>query len=150
MTKTMENKKERDVPAYRKHFKQTRSDELYVRILDHMLKNRLYRNSKYMARQLADDLGVKPRHISAAIANQTGGNYNAFVNGFRLRDACRMLASPRHASMTIEEVGLLSGFTSRQAFYVAFAREYNVTPKEYRLEKLPPARKEEPSDDDNP
>ena len=32
-----------------------------------------------------------------------------------------------------EEIGLLAGFSSRQAFYLAFSRVYDITPRAYRL-----------------
>ena len=35
---------------------------------------------------------------------------------------------------TVEEVGLMAGFSSRQAFYLAFSRRYQVTPLAYRRE----------------
>ena len=82
---------------------------------------------------MAEILHTNTRYISAAIANCTGGNYNMMVNKFRLRDACRMMQSPRYAHLTTEEIGLLAGFSSRQAFYLAFSRVYDITPRAYRL-----------------
>lgn len=129
----MKDKAEKAVPAYRLRLKAERSDELYVRILDHLVRHKLYRDPGYTATRLAADLQTNTRYIAAAVANRTGSNYNTLVNSFRLRDACQMLRSPRYAHLTAEEVGLLSGFSSRQAFYLAFAKVHNVTPRAYRL-----------------
>lgn len=130
----MEAEKQPKEPAYRLRLKSEKADELYIRILDHLTRNRRYRNPDYTASQLAKDLKTNTRYISAAIALRTGSNYNALVNSFRLRDACRMLRSPRHAHLSAEEIGLLSGFSSRQAFYAAFRRVYTITPRAYRLQ----------------
>lgn len=129
----MKEKEAKPIPAYRSRLKSEKSDELYVRILEHLTKKKLYKDPNYTSRQLAKDLNTNTRYISAAVANRSGDNYNNLVNSFRLRDACRMLRSPRYARFTVEEIGLLSGFSSRQAFYMAFAHAYDTTPRAYRL-----------------
>ncbi len=127
------------VPAYRTRLKSERSDRLYVQIMEELTRDKRYRDPKFSTRQLAELLHTNTRYISAAVANCTGGNYNALVNKFRLRDACQMLRSVRHTHLTAEEIGLLSGFSSRQAFYQAFARVYDMTPRAYRQSNLQPA-----------
>ena len=133
----MENDKA--TPAYRTRLKAERADELYIRILQKLTGEKLYRDPKYTTAKLAKDLHTNTRYISAAVAVSTGQNYCALVNGLRLRDACKMLRSPKYAHLTAEEIGLLSGFASRQAFYTAFSRFYDCTPREYRT----------PGDEDN-
>lgn len=129
------DKEKKPVPEYRLRMKGDTSDELYVRILAHLTKNKLYRDPTYTTRQLAKDLNTNMRYISAAVGNNSGNNYSNLVNSFRLRDACHMLRSSRYARFTAEEIGLLSGFASRQAFYKAFSRVYDMTPRAYRLSK---------------
>lgn len=119
-------------PAYRSRLKAERANELYIQILEKISKEKLYRDPDYNTAKLAADLNTNTRYISAAVAVNTGGNYNALVNGLRLRDACKMMRSPKYEHMTVEEIGLFSGFASRQAFYLAFHRVYNCTPKDYR------------------
>ena len=124
--------KDNNIPAYRNRLKAERADELYIRILQKLTGDKLYRDPQYTTAKLAADLHTNTRYISAAVAVRTGQNYCALVNGLRLRDACKMLRSPKYYHLTAEEIGLLSGFASRQAFYKAFARQYDCTPKEYR------------------
>ncbi len=128
----MKESDEKKKPLYRTRLKSARSDELYIKILNRLTTNRRYRDPHYTARQMAKDLNTNVRYISAAVGNGTGSNYNTLVNTLRLRDACQMLRSKRFAKMTTEEIGLLAGFSSRQAFYLAFSRMYDITPKEYR------------------
>ncbi len=120
-------------PAYRTRMKGERANALYVAILQRLTQGKLYRDPSYGTAQLARDLDTNTRYIAAAVAECSGGNYCALVNGLRLRDACRMLRSPRYAHLTAEEIGLLSGFASRQAFYLAFHRLYKCTPRDFRL-----------------
>ena len=109
------------------------SDKLYVQIIQKKGVDIRYRAADYSALKLSADLHTNPRYISVVVALHTGGNYSALVNGYRLRDACRMLRSPRYRDYTVEEIGLECGFASRQAFYLAFHRLYKVTPRQYRL-----------------
>lgn len=124
-------------PAYLKRLGPEQVDALYVRIVDRLTRTKLYRDPAYTAARLADDLGTNTRYIAAAVALSTGDNYSALVNGLRLRDACRMMTSHKYRHLTLEEIGLLAGYASRQAFYLAFNRKYHCTPKAYRkqLEK---------------
>lgn len=118
--------------AYCERLKPERADELYLRIRAKLTRERLYRDPRYGTAQLSADLGINTRYISAAVSLATGSNYCALVNSLRLRDACRMLRSPKYTELTTEEIGLLSGFSSRQAFYLAFKRVYDCTPAAYR------------------
>ncbi len=111
------------------------SDQLYVQIIQKVGVEKRYQDPNYSAKKLAEELHVNPRYISAALALHTGDNYNALVNGYRLRDACRMLRSPRYLQYTVEEIGIMCGFASRQAFYLAFHREHKMTPRKYRFGK---------------
>lgn len=119
-------------PSYLKRLSPDQVNALYVRIVDHLTRGKRYRDPTYTAGRLAADLQTNTRYIAAAVSLSTGGNYSALVNGFRLRDACNMLASHKFRDMSIEEIGLLAGYASRQAFYLAFNRTYHCTPKTYR------------------
>lgn len=119
-------------PFYRSRLKAERWQALYVQILKHITEARRYRDPKCTAMKTAQELDTNVQYVSIAVANATGDNFKALVNGLRLKDACRMLASPRYARLTAEEIGLLAGFSSRQAFYLAFHRHYACTPKQYR------------------
>lgn len=120
-------------PAYRIRLSKERSDQLYSSIVDLLENKKRYRNPNYSAKLMAEELNTNSRYISAAVANVTGDNYSALINRYRLRDARRMLRSPRLHALSIEKIGLLSGFASRQSFYIAFTRAFSdETPAAYR------------------
>lgn len=110
------------------------SDMLFMKIIEAIGPGKAYRNPNFTAAQLAKDLDTNPRYISVAIATHTGGNFNQLVNSYRLREAYRLLRSPKHRKQSVEQIGLMCGFASRQAFYLAFHREQKMTPRKYRLE----------------
>lgn len=106
--------------------------KLYQDITKKLSTGRRYRDPHCSALCLARELNVSQRDISTAIATHFGDNYNALINSYRLRDARKMLCSSRHAQFTAEEIGIMSGFSSRQSFYTAFNRAFHCTPKQYR------------------
>lgn len=117
---------------YHAHYNTDRSDELYSRLIATLMRGQRYAHPGCKAGVLAAELGVSRAMLSAAIAQHTEGNFASLLNGLRLRAACRRLASPLYDNVSAEEIGLSVGYVSRQAFYTAFARVYDVTPKAYR------------------
>ena len=118
---------------YYRRISSERTDKLFVRIMNAVTENKRYRGGECTASCIAAELGIKSRDISAVVAIQTGENYNTLINNLRLRDACKMLTSSNYKDYSVEEIGLYAGFSSRQAFYLAFSKVYDITPKQYRL-----------------
>lgn len=76
-------------PAYRTRLKAEKANELYLRIVEKLTKEKLYRDPSYNTTKLAADLKTNTRYIAAAVAVCTGNNYSALVNSLRLRDVCK-------------------------------------------------------------
>ena len=112
--------------------RQARTRPLYAQICKMLESGRRYRDTSFTAGRIAQELSIHPRDISEAVATHFGDNFNALVNSYRLRDAQRMIRQPRYSKYTLEEIGLLAGFNSRQSFYTAFGRAFHCTPKQYR------------------
>lgn len=124
------------LPQVRTHYYNRMSgdltDRIYASLVDKITKGHRYREMGITAKMLADEMGVSQGYISATLRRHGNANFKSMVNALRLRDACKMLRSPRYANRTIEEISLLVGFASRQAFHKAFSKIYVVSPSEYR------------------
>ena len=120
---------------YHKKMSESLTDHIYAALMEIVTKKRRYREPNITAKEVAAEIGTDPRYISAALRRHGDANFNAVINSLRLRDACKMMHSPRYANYSAEEIGLLSGFASRQAFYLAFKKIYNTTPAKYRVNK---------------
>ena len=127
-------KEGKKLAAYHSRMNPELCDLLFIKIMQFLSTNKLYRDPSYTTRQLAIDLNTNTRYISTAVAIHTGNNYNTLVNSMRLRDACKLLKSSRYAEFTAEEIGLTVGFCSRQSFYTAFTKAMHTTPRAYRLQ----------------
>ena len=121
--------------SYLDHFSADRASRVYVQVLEQLKVKKLYRERGITARQIAEIIDEDPRAISAALAIETGDNFFALINQLRVREACRLLRDPKFAEWSAEEIGLRSGFSSRQSFYTAFNLYVGVTPKKYRKQE---------------
>lgn len=130
----MENKEDNEltIPSYRKSLEPQRAEVLFNAIVKQLKKSNHYRNSEYTMEHLAKDLNVKRKYITASVLNCTGENYKALINQMRMRDVKRMMRTEKCQHMTIEDIALLAGYTSRQSFYTTFQRIFGTSPAAYR------------------
>lgn len=83
--------------------------------------------------RLAELASTKSKVASQVINEMSGGNFNAFVNEYRIKEACkRMNDLDFSANLTIEAIGNGVGFKSRNTFNIAFKRFTGLTPREYQ------------------
>ncbi len=85
---------------------------------------------------IAQEIGCDHRAISAAISTQAGINFHQLIGKIRSNEVAQRLVDPKFSDYTVEEIGLHCGFSSRQSFYNAFHRSFNMTPRQYRLQHL--------------
>ena len=108
-------------------------EEVSKQIVLKLMIEKKYRDPKYSARQLAREIGVNPRQISAVVAVRFQQNYSKLVSDMRVREAMYMFQDSHFDDMTIEDVAINVGFTTRQSFYADFNRLSGMTPREYRI-----------------
>jgi AraC-like DNA-binding protein len=118
-----------------------RKDELRDRILQIVVDDKKYREKDYTASQLAADLGTNCRYISAVMNERFHTNFNGLVNKHRIEEAMELLAKEQYIEKSIEEIGEMVGFGTRQAFYASFFRFQNTTPREFRISHLGPMKR---------
>lgn len=124
-------KKEKNA-SYRMLLRPELVDEIYEKILQKLLVDKIYQDPTYSAKQLAEELRTNTRYISAVINLRFQQNYSSLINEYRIKKALYMLIDSRYQDKTIEEIGNMVGFANRQSFYAAFYRQKGITPKEYR------------------
>ena len=82
-------------------------------------------------KSLAEAVGSHPNAVSRLINQETGGNFNDFVNSFRIRLAQERLRSETYRNYTVEAIGQSVGFRSKSAFYQAFKKQTGLSPSQY-------------------
>ncbi len=107
------------------------------RLLDVMRSERFYRQESLTIVLLARRLDIPEYRLRRIINQQLGyRNFNAFLNDFRIEDACRVLADPAQERLPILNLALDLGYGSPGPFNRAFRARTGQTPTEYRRAKL--------------
>ncbi len=104
-------------------------------------EQKLFLESNINLERFAEQIGLRPRDVSAVLKLHYQSNFFEFINGYRVEEAKRLLALPEYKDETILEVIFKSGFNSPSAFHRFFKRMVGVTPTEYRKQAIEAARK---------
>lgn len=107
-------------------------DSLYEQILLKLVVDKKYRDPKYSATIMAEEIGSNPRYLSAVVGLRYHDNFSQLINDFRIKEAQYMLTDKHFRKHTIEEIANAVGFANRQSFYAAFYRRHKITPADYR------------------
>jgi AraC-like DNA-binding protein len=119
--------------SYRNSVTPTVVEDISRKIIMKLMIEQKYRDPKYSAKRLANDIGVNMRHISAVLNMRFQQNYAQLVGEMRIHEAKYMLQDTHFDNMTMEDIAINVGFTTRQSFYAAFYRQCGMTPREYKL-----------------
>lgn len=97
-----------------------------------MNEDKLFLESNINLERFAEQIGLKPRDISAILKMHYQSNFFEFINRYRVEEAKRLLLSPEFKDETILGIIYKSGFNSPSAFHRFFKRMVDMTPTEFR------------------
>ena len=105
------------------------ADKALMAHLDTVLETRkLYLDPDLTLTRLARVLQVPVKRLSAAINRSTGDNVSRYVNGYRIREACRTL----EGGASVTDAMLACGFNTKSNFNREFLRVTGRTPSSWR------------------
>ncbi len=107
------------------------SARLFPSILKLMEESRDIYRPGFVMDDLCGLLGVPERSVSRAINLCNGTNFHTFLNGYRIREACRLMQDTDPARHTVEHIAASVGFLSRTSFATLFKKTVGLTPSEY-------------------
>jgi len=110
-------------------------EALFVRIRAVMLESSPWTQPDFNVGGLARLIGTHPNAVSRALNRAGTTNFYDFVNGYRLREAERLLSDPRESRVKIEALGRQAGFRARSTFFKLFRQHTGLTPAEYRTSR---------------
>ncbi|MCW8125080.1 helix-turn-helix transcriptional regulator [Microbulbifer halophilus] len=111
--------------------------QLLDRLESHMAAGG-YRHTGLTIRELATQLDAREYVLRTLINRHLGyRNFNEYLNRFRIDEASARLASPDQAHLPVLSIALDIGYRSLSPFNAAFKRRHNMTPTEFRRERLP-------------
>ena len=99
---------------------------------EYVKKSRCYKKSTLTIVDVAEAVNIHPKRISYAINSIKSLNFNNYINYYRIDLAKEILKSSKANTLSIEGVGIESGFRSKATFYNAFKKNVNMTPAQYK------------------
>jgi AraC-like DNA-binding protein len=107
-------------------------DDVMAEIETYMTEKAPYLMPGLTVKSLGNQLSLNPRYISQAINAKVGKNFSEYVNVYKIKHACRLLASKEQQNVTVIDVMLQSGFNTKSNFNRAFKSETGFSPNEYK------------------
>lgn len=112
--------------------KEDKTDELYQNLCGLMENEKLYKNENLTREYLSELLNTNRTYLSQLIRERTGNGYSAFVNGYRIREAVKILSDPAQIDYPLKALYRDLGFSSVSTFYKVFQESMGMTPSNYR------------------
>ncbi len=85
---------------------------------------------------LAKKLDVKPYLLTQALNRILNQSFNDYINAWRVREAQKLLQSPKHQHLTLLAIAYEAGFNSKASFNRIFKKTTGVSPSQWRTEAL--------------
>lgn len=105
-------------------------EALIAHLEEHLLANRAFLDPNLSLQRFSRKVGVTPRAVSASINGHRNCNYNQWLNGFRIKEAQRLLSENREQSIT--EVMFACGFQNKSTFNASFLAACGESPSAWR------------------
>lgn len=106
---------------------------LYSRILHTMETSEEIYSLGLNIDKFSELLNTRSRYVSQAINQEYGSNFNALLNDYRIKEACRRLNdNGKYANMTIGAIAESVGFKSRTSFCALFKSITGLSPSSYQ------------------
>lgn len=120
-----------------KYSSRTISEQEKQTIFEHIRKvmtsdERIY-SPDFSLSRLAEIVGKRPEYISQIINEESGQNYNNFINEYRVKEACRRISDePDYHNLTLAAVAESVGIKSLTTFNKFFKLVTGMTPSQWR------------------
>ena len=128
--------KKEKTARYQMMLSEETKDRLHDEILRVLVTEKKYKDADYNTQQLCADLHTNSRYVSAVCATRFHKSYPELVNDYRVNEAMSLLTDKRFSKMTMEDIGEMAGFSTRQSFYANFYKRIGITPRQYRENHL--------------
>jgi len=106
--------------------------EICTKIKSEMEGMEYFLNQNLSIHDFAKEIQISARTISSCINQSIGSNFNEWVNNYRVEKAVSMLTDQNSNHLSIEGIGIDSGFRSRSAMYAAFRKKLGKSPGHFR------------------
>lgn len=110
-------------------------NEIFNRTIELVTKEKYFLNKSLKLSDLAGELSSNERQLSRSINKFSNGNFNKFINSFRIEHSKELLTGGNFDHYTIEAIADECGFSNKVSFYNAFKSETGMSPTQFRAIK---------------
>lgn len=109
--------------------------EIFTQKLEKVMNEKtLYKNPNLTLQDLSKEINISSHQLSQLLNNNLNKNFTSFVNEFRIKEACDIMA--QNDKLTLESIGYDVGFNSKSTFFSAFKKQTGTTPLNYQNQAL--------------
>lgn len=112
--------------------KAEKTDSAFLGVKEFIEKQKPFLDADLTLYGLAEQLELKPNHLSQIINSGSGSNFYDFINGYRVEEAKTKITSEESRQYTLLGVGMSCGFSSKSTFNRAFKKRTGLTPSEFK------------------
>ncbi len=105
--------------------------QLFDRLRSLMSNEKPYLNPDLTLKSIADRLATNTKYLSQVVNNQSGTNFQHFVNCYRVAEVQDKIRSGEFDNLTLFGIALQCGFKNKSTFYKVFKEVTGITPREY-------------------
>lgn len=109
--------------------------QIYSKTIALLNDKKYFLNKNVKLSDLAAEIGHNERMVSKAINKFGAGNFNKFINTFRVDHSKNLLIGGQFDHYTIEAIAEESGFSNKVSFYNAFKSHVGMSPSEFKKTK---------------
>ncbi|MEM6737372.1 MAG: AraC family transcriptional regulator [Bacteroidota bacterium] len=105
---------------------------IYKKVIELLNDQQFFLNKSLKVSDLAIELGSNERLVSKAINLYGAGNFNKFINAFRVEHSKELLSGGKYDFYTIEAIAEESGFSNKVSFYNSFKSHVGMSPSQFK------------------
>ncbi|WP_158861314.1 helix-turn-helix domain-containing protein [Lunatibacter salilacus] len=114
---------------------ETKQLKLVAKKVHHLMETeKIFREEGLSVKEIADKIEEKPYVVSQAINTCLGKNFFELVNGYRVREAKKLMMDDSLSHLSMVGIAFEAGFSSKTAFNTAFKRHSGMTPSQFKKE----------------
>ncbi len=127
------NKIELDDPKekYKSGLNDNIVEEKYRELIEFMEEKHPYLDNQINLAKLSEITNISAQHISQVINSKTNGNFNDFINSYRVKYLLKKLYNKENKNYTLLSLAFECGFNSKTTFNRVFKENTGKTPSEY-------------------
>ena len=96
-----------------------------------MLEEKVYLTTDLNLPRLSVLTQIPVHHLAYFFREHLNQSFHDYRNGWRVEHAKMLIMEGKAKELTLEAIGTLSGFSSRNTFFIAFKRVEGISPGEF-------------------